>query len=386
MHSFACLARESHCRRMPIPCTNTPQNAAARLPNDHLTAITFGYLMDRAPLAAGHSTQNKQHNALRSCEGYRPTTTTQIRMILPFATAPLKRPGVVPSCSTVLATTRAIWPHRMIALHRCQRQLNPQRPLPVRLNHHTGLIQKRILVRRGVARRGTRAPSALRRRRAVLLYAPGPPRHMLKVRKQTGVGRQSTVSDQLLLLGLLQLVGSARSHKQREKRQTHRPGHRGIPREVPHAIQVFPEEFVPNGDVLFHLPHLRQSLLPVLCHKPRANIDVQRQSGLPLPKLQQSPHRTAQPHKIGLRLHAMRQSWVIRAEFFPAPPKAPPRTAQKNNDGRSTSTHIPHPPITAASSPHPDDSYRSAHALSSPTASGHQADTDMCVGASAASP
>ncbi|EKG00408.1 hypothetical protein TCSYLVIO_008648, partial [Trypanosoma cruzi] len=180
-----------------------------------------------------------------------------------------------------------------------------------------------------VARRGTRAPSALRRRRAVLLYAPGPPRHMLNVRKQTGVGRQSTLSDQLLLLGLLQLVGAARSHKQREKRQTHWPGHHRIPRQVPHAIQVFPEEFVPNGDVLFHLPHLRQSLLPVLCHKPRANIDVQRRSGLPLPKLQQSPHRTAQPHKIGLRLHALRQSWVIRAEFFLAPPKAPPRTAQK---------------------------------------------------------
>ncbi|RNF04879.1 hypothetical protein TcG_11160 [Trypanosoma cruzi] len=219
-------------------------------------------------------------------------------------------------CSTVLATTRAIWPHRMIALHRCQRQLNPQRPIPVRLNHHTGMLQKRILVRREVARRGTRAPSALRRRRAVLLYTPGPPRHMLKVRKQMGVGRQSTLSDQLLLLGLLQLVVAARSNKQREKKQTHWPGHRRIPRQVPHAIQVFPEEFVPNGDVLFHLPHLRQSLLPVLCHKPRAIIDVQRRSGLPLQKLRRSPHRTAQPHKIGLRLHVLRQSWVIRAEFF----------------------------------------------------------------------
>ncbi|RNC33850.1 hypothetical protein TcCL_Unassigned03422, partial [Trypanosoma cruzi] len=73
---------------------------------------------------------------------------------------------------------------------------------------------------------------------------------------------------------------------------------------------------VPNGDVLFHLPHLRQSLLPVLCHKPRANIDVQRQSGLPLPKLRRSPHRTAQLRKLGLRLHAMRQSRVIRVEFF----------------------------------------------------------------------
>ncbi|ESS62440.1 hypothetical protein TCDM_09906 [Trypanosoma cruzi Dm28c] len=204
------------------------------------------------------------------------------------------------------------------------------------------MLQKRILVRRGVARRGTRAPSALRRRRAVSLHAPGPPRHMLKVRKQMGVGRQSTLSDQLLLLGLLQLVGAARSHKQREKKQTHWPGHRRIPRQVPHAIQVFPEEFVPNGDVLFHLPHLCQSLLPVLCHKPRANIDVQRQSGLPLPKLRQSPHRTAQPHKIGLRLHVLRQSRVIRVEFFSAPPKAPPRTAQGINDGRSTSTHLPH--------------------------------------------
>ncbi|EKG04889.1 hypothetical protein TCSYLVIO_004041 [Trypanosoma cruzi] len=204
----------------------------------------------------------------------------------------------------------------MIALHRCQRKPNPQRPIPVRrLHHHTGMLQKRILVRRGVARRGTHAPSALRRRRAVSLHAPGPPRHMLKVRKQMGVERQSTVSDQLLLLGLLQLVGAARSHKQQEKTQTHWPGHRGIPRQVPHAIRVFPE-FVPNGDVLFHLAHLRQSLLPVLCHKPRANIDVQRQSGLPLPKLRWSPHRTAQPHKIGLRLHVLRQSRVIRAEFF----------------------------------------------------------------------
>ncbi|ESS62630.1 hypothetical protein TCDM_09684 [Trypanosoma cruzi Dm28c] len=169
------------------------------------------------------------------------------------------------------------------------------------------MLHKRILVRRGVARRGTRAPSALRRRRAVLLHTPGPPRHMLKVRKQTGVGRQSTVSELLLLLGLRQLVCDARSHKQREKKQSHWPGHRGIPRQVPHAIQVFPEEFVPNGDVLFHLPHLRQSLLPVLCHKPRANIDVQRQSGLPLPKLRRSPHRTAQLRKIGLRLHALRK-------------------------------------------------------------------------------
>ncbi|ESS61619.1 hypothetical protein TCDM_10782 [Trypanosoma cruzi Dm28c] len=220
-------------------------------------------------------------------------------------------------CSTVLATTRAIWPHRMIALHRCQRQPNPQRPIPVRrLNNHTGMLQKRILVRRGVARRGTRAPSALRRRRAVLLHSPGPPRHMLKVRKQMGVGRQSALSEQLLLLGLRQLVVVARSHKQQEKTQSHWPGHRGNPRQVPHAIQVFPEEFVPNGDVLFHFPHLRQSLLPVLCHKPRAIIDVQRRSGLPLPKLQQSPHRTAQPHKIGLRLHALRQSRVIRVEFF----------------------------------------------------------------------
>ncbi|EKG04890.1 hypothetical protein TCSYLVIO_004042 [Trypanosoma cruzi] len=94
MHSFVCLVPESQRRRVPSPCTNTPQNAAARLPNDHLTAIPFGYLMDRAPLAAGHTTQNNQHNALRSCGGNRPTTATQIRTILPFATTPLKRPGV----------------------------------------------------------------------------------------------------------------------------------------------------------------------------------------------------------------------------------------------------------------------------------------------------
>ncbi|KAF5217723.1 hypothetical protein ECC02_009356 [Trypanosoma cruzi] len=205
----------------------------------------------------------------------------------------------------------------MIALHRCQRQPNPQRPIPVRrLHKHAGLLQKRILVRCGAARRGTRAPFALRRRRAVSLHAPGPPRHMLKVRKQMGVGRQPTVSDQLLLLDLFQLVGVARSHKQQEKTQTHWPGHRGIPRQMPHAIQVFPEGFLPNGDVLFHLPHLRQSLLPVLCHKPRASIDVQRRSDLPLPKLRRSPHRTAQLRKIGLRLHALRQSRVIRVEFF----------------------------------------------------------------------
>ncbi|ESS60457.1 hypothetical protein TCDM_12016 [Trypanosoma cruzi Dm28c] len=227
--------------------------------------------MDRAPLAAGHTTQNKQHSALRSCEGNRPTTATQIRMILPFATTPLKWPGVVFGCSTVLGTTLAIWPHPMIAPNRCQRQPNPQRPLPVRrLHHHARPIQKRIPIRRGVARRGTHAPLALRRRRAVLLHATGPPRHMLKARKQMGFGRQSTVSDQLLLLGLRQLVVAARSHKQQEKKQTHLPGHRGNPRQVPHAIQVFPEEFVPNGDVLFHLAHLRQSLPPVLCHKPRA--------------------------------------------------------------------------------------------------------------------
>ncbi|KAF5214617.1 hypothetical protein ECC02_009360 [Trypanosoma cruzi] len=319
MHSCACLARKSYCRRMPSPCTQRTQDAAARFPNDHLTAIPFGYLMDRAPLAAGHTTQNKQHNALRSCEGNRPNTATatQNRMILPFATTPLKWPGVFSCFSTVLATTRAIWPYHMIALHRCQRQPNPQRPIPVRrLHKHTGLLQKRIPVRRGVARRGTRAPFALRRRRAVSLHAPGPPHHMLKVRGQMGVGRQPTVSDRLLLLGLRQLVGAARSHKQQEKTQTHWTGHRGIPRQLLYAIQVFPEGFVPNGDVLFHLPHLRQSFLPVLCQKPRAKIDVQRQSGLPLPKLRRSPHRTAQPHKLGLRLHAMRQSRVIRVEFF----------------------------------------------------------------------
>ncbi|KAF5214030.1 hypothetical protein ECC02_010363 [Trypanosoma cruzi] len=312
------LARESHCRRMPSPCTQRTQDAATRFPNDHLTAMPFGYLMDRAPLAAGHTTQNKQHNALRSCEGNRPNTATatQTRMILPFATTPLKWSGVFSCFSTVLATTRAIWPYHMIALHRCQRQLNPQRPIPARLHKHAGMLQKRIPVRRGVARRGTRAPFALRRRRAVLLHAPGPPRHMLKVRKQMGVGRQSTVSDQLLLLDLFQLVGAARSHKQQEKTQTHWPGHRGIPRQMPHALQVFPEGFVPNGDVLFHLPHLRQSFLPVLCQKPRAKIDVQRQSGLPLPKLRRSPHRTAQLRKIGLRLHALRQSRVIRVGFF----------------------------------------------------------------------
>ncbi|RNE97850.1 hypothetical protein TcG_12450, partial [Trypanosoma cruzi] len=56
-------------------------------------------------------------------------------------------------------------------------------------------------------------------------------------------------------------------------------------------------------------------------------IDVQRRSGLPLPKLRRSPHRTAQLRKVGLRLHALRQSRVIRVEFFSAPPKAPPRTA-----------------------------------------------------------
>ncbi|RNC42430.1 hypothetical protein TcCL_NonESM07941 [Trypanosoma cruzi] len=124
----------------------------------------------------------------------------------------------------------------MIALHRCQRQPNPQRPIPVRLHNHTGLFQKRILVRRGVARRITRAPSVLRRGRAVSLHAPGPPRHMLKVRKQMGVGRQSTFSDQLLLIGLRQLVGAARSHKQQEKTQTHWPGHCRIPRQAPHTI------------------------------------------------------------------------------------------------------------------------------------------------------
>ncbi|EKG00420.1 hypothetical protein TCSYLVIO_008635, partial [Trypanosoma cruzi] len=80
--------------------------------------------------------------------------------------------------------------------------------------------------------------------------------------------------------------------------------------------RFFMRSFVPNGDVLFHLPHLRQSLPPVLCHKPRANIDVQRQSGLPLPKLRQSPHRTPQLRNVGLRLHALRQSRVIRVEFF----------------------------------------------------------------------
>ncbi|ESS61123.1 hypothetical protein TCDM_11310 [Trypanosoma cruzi Dm28c] len=330
MHSCACLAPKPYYHRVPSPCTNTPQDAATRLPNGHLTAIPFGRLLGRAPLAAGYITQNKQHNALRSCEGYRPitTTATQIRMILPFATTPLKWLGVVPSCSTALTTTRAIWPHRMIALRQCQRQLNPQRSIPARrLHHHTDMLLKGIPVRRSVARRITRAPFAMRRRRALWLHAPGPPRHMLKVRRQMSVERQSTVSDQLLLLGLLQLVVVARSHKQQEKTQTHRPGHRGIPREVPHTIQVFPEEFVPNGDVLFH-PRTSASRFSQYCATSLAQkIDVQRRSDLPLPKLRRSPHRTAQLRKVGLRLHALRQSRVICVEFFSAPPKAPPRTA-----------------------------------------------------------
>ncbi|RNC34446.1 hypothetical protein TcCL_Unassigned02768 [Trypanosoma cruzi] len=230
----------------------------------------------------------------------------------------------------------------MIALHRCQRQLNPQRPIPVRLHHHTGLFQKRIPVRRGVARRGTRAPSALRRRRAVLLHVPGPPRHMLKVRRQMGVWCQSTVLDQLLLLGLLQLVGAPRSHKQREKTQTHWPGHRGILCQAPHAIQVFPEGFAPNGDVLFRLPHLRQSLLPVLCHKPRAKNRPAATVWFASPE---TPAETA-PH------WSTPQDWPSAPRHAPipgdtrgvfsAPPKAPPRNAQENNDGRSTGTHLPH--------------------------------------------
>ncbi|RNC53575.1 hypothetical protein TcCL_ESM09074 [Trypanosoma cruzi] len=207
---------------------------------------------------------------------------------------------------------------------------------------------------------------------------------MLKVRKQMGVGRQSTVLDQLLLLGLRQLVGAARSHKQQEKTQTHWPGHRGIPRQVLHAIQLFPEGFVPDGDVLFHLPHLRQSLLPVLCHKPRANIDVQRQSGLPLPKPRRSPHRTAQLRKIGLRLHALRQSRVIRVEFFQRHRKLL-HALRKKTMTVGAPVHI-FPINYCRFESAPDNSDGSANTSYSPAASGHQADTDMCVGASAASP
>ncbi|KAF5215847.1 hypothetical protein ECC02_011433 [Trypanosoma cruzi] len=204
------------------------------------------------------------------------------------------------------------------------------------------MLQKRIPVRRSVARRGTRAPSALRRRRAASLHAPGPPRHMLKVRKQMSVERQSTVSDQLLLLGLFQLVGAARSHKQQEKTQSHRPGRCGIPRQAPHAIQVFPEGFVPNGDVFFHLPHLRQSLLPVLCHKPRAKNRCAATVWLASPKPPEEPA----PHC------STPQAWPSAPRpaptpgdtrgVFSAPPNAPPRTVQENNDGTSTSTHLPH--------------------------------------------
>ncbi|ESS63194.1 hypothetical protein TCDM_09062 [Trypanosoma cruzi Dm28c] len=224
-------------------------------------------------------------------------------------------------CSTVLATTRAIWPHRMIALHRCQRQPNPQRPIPARLNNHTGMLQKRILVRRGVARRGTRAPSALRRRRAVLLHTPGPPRHMLKVRKQMGVGHQSALSEQLLLLGLRQLVGAARSNKQQEKKQTHWPGHRGNPRQVPHAIQVFHEEFCAQRRCLVPPPTpppvASPSTVPQASRKYRCAATVWLAS--PETPAEPAPHCSTT------------QDW----------PSAP-RTAQENNDGRSTSTHIPH--------------------------------------------
>ncbi|EKG00102.1 hypothetical protein TCSYLVIO_008970, partial [Trypanosoma cruzi] len=249
-------------------------------------------------------------------------------------------------CSTVLATTRAIWPHRMIALHRCQRQPNPQRPIPVRrLNHHTGMLQKQILVRRGVVRRGTRAPSALRRRRAVLLHTPGPPRHMLKARKQMGVGRRSALSEQLLLLGLRQLVGAARSNKQQEKKQTHWPGHRGNPRQVPHTIQVFHEGFCAQ----------RRCLVPPRTPPPVAFPSTVSQASRKYrcaatvwPASPETPAKPA-PHC------PTSQDWPSAPRpapilgntrgVFSAPPKAPPRTAQEDNDGRSTSTHIPHPPI-----------------------------------------
>ncbi|RNF17232.1 hypothetical protein TcG_05768 [Trypanosoma cruzi] len=69
-------------------------------------------------------------------------------------------------------------------------------------------------------------------------------------------------------------------------------------------------------------------------------IDVQRQSGLPLPKFRRSPHRTAQPHKIGLRLHALRQSRVIRVEFFQRR-KLLHALRKENNDGTSAGTHLP---------------------------------------------
>ncbi|KAF5217196.1 hypothetical protein ECC02_009966 [Trypanosoma cruzi] len=204
------------------------------------------------------------------------------------------------------------------------------------------MLQKRIPVRCGAARRGTRAPSALRRRRAASLHAPGPPRHMPKVRKQMGVERQSTVSDQLLLLGLHQLVGAARSHKQQEKTQSHRPGRCGIPRQVPYAIQVFPEGFEPNGDVLFHIPHLRQPLLPVLCHKPRAK---NRCAATVWLASLETPAKPA-PHC------STAQAWPSAPRpapipgdtrgVFSAPPKPPPRTVQENNGGTSTSTRPPH--------------------------------------------
>ncbi|KAF5220106.1 hypothetical protein ECC02_006902 [Trypanosoma cruzi] len=202
--------------------------------------------------------------------------------------------------------------------------------------------QKRIPVRCGVARRGTRAPSALRRRRAVSLHAPSPPRHMPKVRKQMSVERQSTVSDQLLLLGLHQLVGAARSHKQQEKTQAHWPGHRGILRQVPHVIQVFPEGLEPNGDVLFHLPHLRQSLLPVLCHKPRAKNRCAATVWLASPETpaEPAPHcSTAQAWSSAPRPAPIPGD---TRGVFSASPKAPPRNAQENNDGTSTSTRPPH--------------------------------------------
>ncbi|ESS64104.1 hypothetical protein TCDM_07936 [Trypanosoma cruzi Dm28c] len=264
-------------------------------------------------------------------------------MILLFATTPLKWLGVVPSCSTALTTTRAIWPHRMIALRQCQRQLNPQRSIPARrLHHHTGMLLKGILVRRGVARRGTHAPFAMRRRLAVPLHDPGPPRHMLKARKQMGVERQSTVSDQLLPIGLLQLVGAARSHKQREKKQTHWPGHRRIPRQVPHAIQVFHEEFCAQRRCLVPPsappPVASPSTVPQASRKYRCAATVRLAS----------PETPAKPAP----LCSTPQDWPSAPRpapipddtrgVFSAPPKAPSRTAQENNDGTSASTHPPH--------------------------------------------
>ncbi|RNF02714.1 hypothetical protein TcG_11980, partial [Trypanosoma cruzi] len=115
-----------------------------------------------------------------------------------------------------------------------------------------------------------------------------------------------------------------------------------IPRQVPHTIQVFHEEFCAQRRCLVPPrtppPVASPSTVPQASRKYRCAATVwlasPETSAKPAPHCSTSQDWPSAPRPAPIPGNTR--------GVFSAPPKAPPRTAQENNDGRSTSTHIPH--------------------------------------------